>query len=258
MSSEAPSLVGARLKLGRAREHERALLEAWQVAQQSGLVGYVQTRPDDDGWVHLQWARDLSLPPTIPLLWGDMLYNARAALDYVVWQLVLRNGEMPTRANAWPVLTDPERWVDVSGRLLRGVAPAWQQAVQAAQPFMVPEPEAHHLTLLDEYNNVNKHRLPQEPYVQVLTVEPELEFSDPMPAGGQVEFEHYGWMPLLEGETFLSIRTSPAREFWVTTPEKTIVALCFADESRPYAGPQPDFLDLIAEVLDAFEPAFAD
>jgi hypothetical protein len=72
----------------------------------------------DDGWCHIRWKRNGDTPDLSPLalIFGDMLYNLRAALDYIAWQLVLVNRGQPGRHTSFPCVSDPAKWNDAAAR----------------------------------------------------------------------------------------------------------------------------------------------
>jgi len=64
------------------------------------------------------------------------LYNLRSALDHLVWQLVLVNGQKPTQINQFPILEDAAEWNNSRTKnFLKGVSNASMILVQALQPF---------------------------------------------------------------------------------------------------------------------------
>ena len=78
--------------------------------------------------------------PAPPIEWsiraGEILYNLRSALDHLVWQLVLANGLVPSRANQFPIWDEEAAWEsDVTARFLRGVAEKDKGMIRYLQPF---------------------------------------------------------------------------------------------------------------------------
>jgi hypothetical protein len=101
-----------------------------------------------------------------PLRWatiaGDFVQNTRAALDHLVWALVLRNREEPSRQNQFPIIdrqptTTRER--QAWERALAGVGDAARERIALAQPYQREDgPEHHILCALREMSNTDKHR----------------------------------------------------------------------------------------------------
>jgi hypothetical protein len=99
--------------------------------------------------------------PRIGLIVGEFGHHLRAALDNLVWQLVLLRGGSPTQDTQFPIYGSRERYDAPRGapRMLRGVNAEDRAAIEAIQPFQYGEhaPQAF-LTLLGWLNNVDKHR----------------------------------------------------------------------------------------------------
>jgi len=50
------------------------------------------------------------------LLLGALLHNLRASPDHLIWQLVVLNGEHPSRSNQFPICSQRERYWESRGR----------------------------------------------------------------------------------------------------------------------------------------------
>ena len=77
--------------------------------------------------------------PEAPIEWsvriGEILYNLRSALDHLVWQLVLANGEKPGRHNEFPIVNDASEWGQARGRKLKGISQAAAARIERLQPY---------------------------------------------------------------------------------------------------------------------------
>jgi hypothetical protein len=172
----SPSLESPRLKLGRADEHLNVLDEELRVFFKS----YTDRKPLDyalDGPWHVVLAnppaKPLPPPPRLSLICGEAVQNIRAALDHLVWQLVLLEGNQPDKWNSFPDYTkkgqfdanvrhpkNPERrpsplhGIDPNGR-------AWA-FIEEAQPYRGgtghEDPTHHELAVLAFLSNMDKHR----------------------------------------------------------------------------------------------------
>ena len=110
--------------------------------------------------------------PDVPIEWsiraGEVLYNLRSALDHLVWQLVLANGNEPTRDNQFPILNVEDEWTSRTVRSLNGVSDENRKRVQLLQPFnhslRLPidgaprDIDAYALRTLRDLSNIDKHR----------------------------------------------------------------------------------------------------
>lgn len=79
--------------------------------------------------------------PIVPIDWsvrlGEILYNLRSALDHLVWQLVLANGQVPGRHNAFPIVRSDEDWAkQARGQwALSGVSESAVTMIRRLQPY---------------------------------------------------------------------------------------------------------------------------
>ena len=106
--------------------------------------------------------------PKVPVQWsiraGEFAYNLRSALDHLVWQLVLANGECPDRNTEFPI----QAQVSQSNfkRDLRGVSQIVSDYIKSVQPYQVTVSEyppdsdrvGMGLAMLHEICNMDKHR----------------------------------------------------------------------------------------------------
>jgi len=97
------------------------------------------------------------------LITGDFVQNLRAALDYLVWQLVIANGREPSHRNAFPLFDGrPELGSQEArtwSRMVRGVSTDALDFIEYCQPYRGGDgPGAHLLTALRELSNEDKHR----------------------------------------------------------------------------------------------------
>ena len=76
--------------------------------------------------------------PSAPIEWsirvGEILYHLRSTLDHLVWQLVLANGQEPSRRNDYPIVKDKSEWSRNKDRL-KGVTPRVETIVEYLQPY---------------------------------------------------------------------------------------------------------------------------
>ena len=111
--------------------------------------------------------------PEVPVEWsiraGEILYNLRSALDHLVWQLVVANGQKPSRANQFPILDEEAQWTKHSTQnKLKGVEDECKKRIRFLQPFnpMLQLPINGQLRpcyapvfrTLRDLSNIDKHR----------------------------------------------------------------------------------------------------
>ncbi len=102
--------------------------------------------------------------PYAPVEWsiriGEILYNLRSALDHLVWQMVLANGQTPTRKNAFPIVRDEKDWKKEKSKL-KGVTSRVEEMVHRLQPYTggINLPfDVSAFGTLHSLGNIDKHR----------------------------------------------------------------------------------------------------
>ena len=142
--------------------------------------------------------------PEPPIAWsitvGEILYNLRSALDHLVWQLVLANGQCPRRSNRFPITEDHEKWELQKVGALKGVCQEHQAKIGYLQPFtggIGLSFDVSMLKSLDDLSNIEKHRHLILSVIASMGIEP-LEFGVNHP-----DLDESISTPPLEGIAFL-------------------------------------------------------
>jgi hypothetical protein len=161
------NLDGVRVKLARADaliEELRGHVDPIVAAVNSSI----ECEREDDGTTLVYRLTTVPVvPPEVPAIVGDVLHNARSALDHLAWQLVAFDGGTPNDNTAFPIHDSPTnakgnpRVVNLNPPITH---PALLEALERAQPFYgeatYGHPAAEHgLSVLRSLNNVDKHRL---------------------------------------------------------------------------------------------------
>lgn len=160
------TLAGAWEKVERAREHTHALE---QLAE-----AFVKRRPNQiffDKHTELPWVQlriAVEPPPLrIATVAGDAIQNLRAALDHLVWQVVLSEGEQPGRHTCFPIYVSEfefEKKVrkPPEGRRgpLHGIDPSGDKwaIIEGFQPYHSARPLVDPLATIAALSNADKHR----------------------------------------------------------------------------------------------------
>lgn len=166
----AHPLEDFRLKLNRADQHLEVLkhdVEAWFKRQPYGVTGKYEAGPPEQYVLYFRMFEPL--PKDWGLLIGEFAHNARSALDYLAWQLVLANNGKPSRRTQFPIVLNPCAWINRSGAgRLHGASRAHIAAVERLQPYNRVDSDGwsysrrmfdHPLTHLQSLNNEDKHRV---------------------------------------------------------------------------------------------------
>ena len=175
MTDLPASLEGPRAKIARADEHRQRLHD--KLAAYAALNPILVTPPviERDGSGFVMFGKTDPEPPIeLGLILGDYVTNLRAAIDHLVWQLVVLAGETPTRASQFPIVDVGAQLAAAAGRRLRGVAPAHVDAIRQVQPFTHrADPEEHPLALLRWLSNTDEHQVIHVVSTSVIDADPE-------------------------------------------------------------------------------------
>lgn len=217
--------------------------------------------------------------PRIGIVVSEFAHHLRAALDNLVWQLVLLRGGIPTRRTEFPIEESRKRYQQRLRRgALRGISADDRAAIEAVQPYKLGKraPKAY-LTLLAWLNNVDKHRfvhvggiLPQRFPIPVFLVSAPFD-TEGQPAGefpwqfapiqdvGEIlGYEYVPTTARQDRTELLRVRIEPSGpnpemdvksdapiEIGLSDPERS---LDFADLSH--------IRDVVVLVIDHFRPRF--
>jgi hypothetical protein len=157
--SSPAALTNPRAKLRRADEHLIELLEeAWSFFETEPLgVEYEERGFDLD--VAVAVVRE-EPPLRLGVILGDVLANWRSALDNLAHQLVLLEGNEPTGQTSFPIFRSAADYEGRGRRRIAGMNPTHAEVIEGLQPFQSEDdPTVKALAVLDEYSNVDKHRM---------------------------------------------------------------------------------------------------
>ena len=155
-------LAGAFLKIDRATAHLYELDQRVDAYLKLKPLVIQSSQKRDGDRRRITWiARPTTEPPAeLGLIVGDWANNLRAALDYVVYELVRREtGERDPRWTMFPIAVTRREYLDARRRLK--AAPDWSLPVfEGLQPFHDGDAARDHpLAILAEISNRDKHRL---------------------------------------------------------------------------------------------------
>jgi hypothetical protein len=152
----AHPLTDAKLKLIRAHEHLDTMLEIIRRVEHGKCQIIPEQKPDSDMGV-LRVCLSPKPSESLSLFIEDCLFNARVAVDYIVWQLVLANGKTPGKKNMFPLALTRAEFEQAIGkhRRLNGVSDEALAVIERLQPYHTGE--YHPLALLRKLHNVDKH-----------------------------------------------------------------------------------------------------
>lgn len=162
---ERNRLAGAQAKLRRARDHLDDLVRRFYewAYEEGGLDPPVAKRYEPEHGRFVYFVTAGHRPPLeLSLVAGDVVQNARAALDYLVWEMVDAAGTIltPGQASAvlFPICATRREFDQAVGRRMPGVGAGGLAVVSRYQPFRFPSEPPPPLARLQRLSNDDKHR----------------------------------------------------------------------------------------------------
>ncbi len=155
------SLNGCYAKLKQAKHHLSLLVSAQKRGFESGRFKLVShEEPNGDLVQSVSFPESEALKIGVRI--GDVIHNSRSALDHLVWQLVLTDGNSPGYWTQFPIVDNANKFPLEHGRKrdLKGVSPEAFRYIKSVQPFYsgIDDPE-HPLLNLRDLSNRDKHRI---------------------------------------------------------------------------------------------------
>jgi hypothetical protein len=139
----------------------QAELEEW--AQKVPTIVFLE--PSDDARQYSVQAEIVHHPELErwSLMAGDCVHSARCALDHLVYALAIQEGRVDPPADAkrlqFPITQSREEF-DVQMQRIKSLSPESQALIEAAQPYNQSRSDSPAvLTVLNEFDNIDKHRL---------------------------------------------------------------------------------------------------
>jgi hypothetical protein len=221
-AATSASLDGPIAKLDRAKTHFQALNKSIGAFKRSKTHDIVVTKNDPLTGEQVANLRILKRPknPEWGLVLGDMVHNLRSALDHLIWQLVILNGEKPRRQNQFPVIgtkaeyweVQPNRSESTRDRMLAGVADEHRTFIDLVQPFNgredAPEGTRTALSLLSSLSNTDKHRVVHAGFALIEEPTPDLFEATTLHEGVAVDIV-MNWGELEDGAEIMRFRPDP-------------------------------------------------
>jgi hypothetical protein len=107
-------------------------------------------------------AQEAPLDPTIPLVVGDAVHNARSAIDHLVFQLALLNKAPKEAASktSFPICLTPGEFKNATkGKLAPFITTTSLTEIEKLQPYKTGDKEKDILWVLSQLDIIDKHRL---------------------------------------------------------------------------------------------------
>lgn len=155
------------MKLRWAREHHQRLRARFQEFISGATAPYIELAFDPQRAAHIVKCH---MPAPLPTEWslvvGDVVHNARSALDALTYELAEKNlgrepSEKEAKATQFVITDDEASWDDQRKRWLKFVSEGARETMHSLQPFH-PIPKTGNpspvLSILRDLSNVDKHR----------------------------------------------------------------------------------------------------
>ncbi len=149
-------------RLARAGEHYRSFGHVWAnyLDQRPHAL---ESTPEPNGAIVVRLRRVTPLPAELSVVFGEMLYELRAALDnclYAVAVLVSGQNPPPNAARLeWPIRGTPLEWANHAARY-QDLPSEITQALEAIQPYQAQFPDWNSLRILHNLARIDRHRAP--------------------------------------------------------------------------------------------------
>ena len=150
------SLDGARLKINRAKLHLGNLGRAVKRFRETSAYEIATADNPDTGLREWRVVQADPLPPSLSLLTGDVVHNLRSALDHLVYQLVLANGNSPDTRTGFPMWKTRSSFEQNRPGSAEGLSTQALSILYGLKPYKSGNP---HLWILHRLDIIDKHRL---------------------------------------------------------------------------------------------------
>lgn len=255
------SLAGVKEKLAHAlvlRQRVRELVREYDAAMTNNLEISINAQ----GWHVFRLRRTVAIPDGISVHFGDYLNNARSALDYLAFQLVLVSGNTPTERTSFPIARTEQQWKSMVGDVLRAMDPAFVPVLEKFQPFRAVNPETHPLVLLNSLNNENKHRLLPVARVAYRELYYHIDLGQAHQFQYTMDARPSPKMPVNAGDVVTALKFTPPLPAGsqCTVGPGTLPTLGFDTPTTERLGIKelPDFVGVVRRIGQAVEGPFDD
>src|SRR5690349_1920178 len=99
-----------RLKVERAIKHIDDLAAVCKAFINSTPYTLDRETEPKTGYYHFSVTNVQAPPPDVGLIAGDAIHNLRSALDHLACQLVLANGNVPSRQTCFPIFDSESKY----------------------------------------------------------------------------------------------------------------------------------------------------
>lgn len=133
----------------------------------------VNVRINERGNPEIRYPQPQLIPVSFPILVGEVAYNLRASLDYLVYRLAILDSGSEQKGTQFPVTDDPKNFSGNRNRFLKGVNDVHTAAIERLQPYngidwtkklvSVSNPDKHRHLILSRPQNAMRVRYGNNP-----------------------------------------------------------------------------------------------
>lgn len=135
----------------------------------------------ESGWYVCKAIVNEPAPIRLGVILGDVIHNARSALDHLVWQLVLANDQTPRAGaggNMWPIVLEEKDWKAAVKVRLDGVGTTQQAIIQGVQPYNEGRrAQSTSPAIINVLSNTDKHQVVHATAALIIDPGEEAKFS---------------------------------------------------------------------------------
>ena len=203
------------------------------------------------------------MPPLrLAVLVGEIIHNLRSAIDHLLWQLVVANGQEPGERHQFPVYDDKSKYkAAVKRKRITGISAAAEALVQGLQPYHAVDPTHDPLWLLHNLHIRDKHCLLPFviccPTVTRVTMTSDQGRYDQIGGTSAFRGTHGGWMT----------EETPIGSVEFSTPVTNVglegefkIEIAFANawglEYRPIVQGLRELSDAVVRIVNMFSDEF--
>jgi hypothetical protein len=178
------------------------------------------------------------------ILVGEIVYNLRAALDYLVYELAIKDTGHIQDGTQFPICDEKRTFDGVQGKFLVGLNPAHRAAIESLQPYR----GCDWTPILRDISNPDKHRR--------LTA-PSHSFAvrmSTMPSGRGL-MKDFGTAPIVRSVR-RTVHPSVEREVDVYLSSEAPIIIDVGGRAQPVVKTMKYVKARVTETLEAFKPEF--
>ena len=152
-------LEGVTAKIERAQKQLYSLdgeISRFCESQQRLIAHEIEKKSGKQAWVFR--GETPKVPVEYSIRMGEIAYHMRSALDHLVWQLAIANGQSPSNHNEFPVFRNHRAYVKAAKQKLKGLHPGAKSLIESYQPFHKHGGVGSQLWILHCLSNIDKHR----------------------------------------------------------------------------------------------------